>query len=203
MRACHQLLPLPVTRESFLMSHEIEVKVKLGIEAFAPAGITLTVQTPRHFEDNWLLDTPQHQLGTQASVLRVRIVEGKGVLTYKGKADAAPASQFKLRIELETDVSDPYEAVAIFERLGYYRFFRYQKYRTVYEAYLPSGQHLEVMADETPLGHFLELEGTEDAIAEAVQLLGVTPAEYILDSYLALQLQHCRAQGRGLEDMVF
>lgn len=185
------------------MSHEIEVKVQLGIEAFAPAGIALTVQTTRHFEDNWLLDTPQHQLGKQSSVLRVRIVEGQGVLTYKGKAADAPASQFKLRVELETAVSDPYETIAIFERLGYHRFLRYQKYRTVYEAALPSGQHLHVMADETPIGNFLELEGTEDAIAEAVQLLGVTPAEYILDSYLALQLQHCRAQGRALEDMVF
>jgi adenylate cyclase, class 2 len=185
------------------MSHEIEVKVKLSIEAFAAAGIALTLQTARHFEDNWLLDTEQHQLGAQSSVLRVRMVEGKGLLTYKGKDDNAPTSQFKLRVELETELGDPYEALAIFARLGYHRFFRYQKYRSVYEAPLPSGQSLHVMADETPRGDFLELEGAEAAIAEAVQLLGITPAEYILDSYLGLQLQHCRAQGRPLEDMVF
>ncbi|MFN7928014.1 MAG: class IV adenylate cyclase [Blastocatellia bacterium] len=185
------------------MSHEIEVKVKLGIAAFAPAGIALALHTARHFEDNWLLDTAQHQLGKQASVLRIRIVEGKGLLTYKGKADDAPASQFKLRVELETELGDPHEALAIFEQLGYHRFFRYQKYRSVYEAKLPSGQQLEVMADETPIGDFLELEGAEDAIAEAVRLLAVTPDDYILDSYLGLQFKHCHAQGRALEDMVF
>ena len=59
------------------------------------------------------------------------------------------------------------------------------------------------MADETPRGDFLELEGEETALAEAVHLLGVNPADYILDSYLGLQLKHCRAQGRPLEDMVF
>ncbi len=186
------------------MSHEIEVKVKLGIEAFAPAGIQLDLCTPRHFEDNWLLDTEQQQLGKQFSILRVRAINGKGLLTYKEKAGSdAPASQFKLRVEIETEIGNASEALAIFERLGYHRFFRYQKYRSIYEAVLPSGKCLEVMADETPRGNFLELEGAEDAITEAVNLLGVTPADYILESYLALQLAHCRQQGKPLEDMVF
>jgi hypothetical protein len=59
------------------------------------------------------------------------------------------------------------------------------------------------MTDETPLGDFLELEGTEEAIAEAVKWLNITPADYILESYLALQIAHCRQQGKPLEDMVF
>ena len=186
------------------MSHEIEVKVKLGIEAFVPAGIRLELHTARHFEDNWLLDTENQQLGAQAAILRVRNAGGQGLLTYKEKAGAdAPASQFKLRVEIETELGDASEALVIFDRLGYHRFFRYQKYRTVYEAILPSGKRLHVMADETPLGNFLELEGQEESIAEAVNLLGITSADYILVSYLALQLAHCRAQGKALEDMVF
>lgn len=186
------------------MSHEIEVKVKLAIEAFAPAGIRLELHTARHFEDNWLLDTEAHQLGGKSSILRVRNAGGKGLLTYKEKAGSdAPASQFKLRVEIETELGDAHEALAIFDRLGYHRFFRYQKYRSVYEAILPSGKSLHVMADETPLGNFLELEGEEGVIAEAVSLLGVTRADYILVSYLALQVAHCREQGKALEDMVF
>ncbi|HEX4945209.1 MAG TPA: class IV adenylate cyclase [Blastocatellia bacterium] len=186
------------------MSHEIEVKLRLGIQSLAQAGITLELLTPRHFEDNWLLDTTTHQLAHQSSVLRVRSADGKGVLTYKEKAGQdAPASQFKLRIELETELGSAPEALAIFDRLGFHRFFRYQKYRSVYEATLPSQNHLHVMVDETPLGDFLELEGEEAAIAEAVQLMGLTPADYILDSYIALQLRHCQQQGKPLEDMVF
>jgi hypothetical protein len=49
----------------------------------------------------------------------------------------------------------------------------------------------------------VELEGAEEAIAEAVQLLSVRREEYILESYLALQINYCRALGRELEDMVF
>jgi len=60
-----------------------------------------------------------------------------------------------------------------------------------------------VMFDETPLGNFVELEGEEEVIARAVELLGVTPACHILESYLALQAEHCRRRGKPLEDMVF
>lgn len=186
------------------MSHEIEVKLKLSIQALEQVGIVLVLLMPRHFEDNWLLDSPTHQLGSKGSALRVRMANDKGILTYKEKANQdAPASQFKMRVELETEVQNAPETLTILDRLGFHRFFRYQKYRSVYEATLPSQNHLHVMADETPLGDFLELEGEEDAITEAVHLLGLTPADYILESYIALQLRHCQQQGKPLEDMVF
>ncbi|HYE72743.1 MAG TPA: class IV adenylate cyclase [Blastocatellia bacterium] len=174
--------------------------------AFAHAGITLEVERARHFEDNWLLDTPAKTLVEKGSTLRVRIVEGEGLLTLKEKADRiAPASQFKVRIEIETSLGEPQQALEIFERLGYQKSFRYQKYRTVYSATLPgnANRHLKVMFDETPLGEFVELEGEEEAIQEAVELLGFKPEDYILESYVALQAAHCRKLGRALEDMVF
>ena len=59
------------------------------------------------------------------------------------------------------------------------------------------------MLDETPIGNFVELEDEEEAIAEAVKLIGVTPGDYILDSYLALQARHCERLGKPLEDMIF
>jgi adenylate cyclase class 2 len=188
-----------------MAGHEIEVKLRCGgIGPLLEAGIALELETARHFEDNWLLDTPDRQLAARAAILRVRAAEGSGLLTYKEQAPAtAPASQFKLRVEIETRLGEPRQVVEILERLGYHKFFRYQKYRTIYRALLPDGAHLMVMFDETPLGDFLELEGEESAIAEAVNLLGVEPTDYILESYLALQAEHCRRQGRPLEDMVF
>jgi adenylate cyclase, class 2 len=185
--------------------HEIEVKLRFDdLAAFARAGIALEVETSRHFEDNWLLDSPDQYLGERAAILRVRSAAGRGSITYKEQADsAAPASQFKKRIEIETAIDDPESAVAIFERLGYRKWFRYQKYRTVYRAILPDESKLHVMFDETPLGSFVELEGEEEIIAQAVKLLGVTPAEYVLESYIAIQAEHCLRQGKPLEDMVF
>jgi len=185
--------------------HEIEVKLRFNdLDAFARAGVTLEIETARHFEDNWLLDSADQYLGDRAAILRVRSAAGRGAITYKEKADDdAPASQFKKRIEIETAIDDPESAVAIFERLGYHKWFRYQKYRTVYQATLPDGSKLSVMFDETPLGAFVELEGAEEAIARAVEALGVTPTEYVLESYLAIQAEHCRRQGKPLEDMIF
>ena len=185
--------------------HEIEVKLRYdSVAPLEGAGMQLTLEMPRHFEDNWLLDTPERQLSQRAAILRVRQVDEAGTLTFKEKAapDAA-ATQFKARLEIETPIGDPESTVTLLERLGYRKWFRYQKYRTVYCAGLPSGTWLHVMFDETPLGNFVELEGTEDAIAEAVQLLNVRREEYILESYLALQINFCRALGRDLEDMVF
>ncbi len=183
------------------MSHEIEVKLKLSVQALLDAGLRLEVETPRHFEENWLLDNEAKQLGEKWSILRVRDAGGKGFLTYKGKAEKN--SQFKRREEIETELGSAGQALEIFARLGFEKWFHYQKYRTVYRATLPSGNYLHVMADETPIGDFLELEGEEINILEAVKSLGIPPQDYILDSYLALQSQHCQAQGKPLEDMVF
>jgi adenylate cyclase, class 2 len=185
--------------------HEIEVKLRFdGLDAFARAGIALEIEIARHFEDNWLLDSPDCHLGERAAILRVRSAAGRGAITYKEKADGlAPASRFKKRIEIETAIEDPESAVAVFERLGYRKWFRYQKYRTVYRATLPDGSELQVMFDETPLGPFVELEGEEEVIARAVELLGVTPEEYVLESYLAIQAEHCRRRGKPLGDMTF
>jgi adenylate cyclase class 2 len=188
-----------------MAEHEIEVKLRCdSIEWLTQAGISLELETPRHFEDNWLFDTEDHQLAQKSSILRVRAVGGAGLLTYKGKvANDGPKSQFKLRMEIETSLGEPRKAVEILKRLGYRSFFRYQKYRTIYRAYLPGGKSLRLMFDETPLGNFIELEGEEQTLAQAVSLLGISPADYILESYLALQTEHCRQKGQPLEDMVF
>jgi len=186
-------------------SHEIEVKLRFDtVEPITRAGVVLEVETPRHFEDNLLLDTEDRRLSEKAAILRVRQSGETGSLTYKEKPAAdAPATQFKLRIEIETALDDPASATALFERLGFRKWFRYQKYRTVYRAALPAGLNLQVMFDETPIGNFIELEGEEDAIAEAVKLLGIKREDYVLESYLALQAAHCQAQGKPLEDMTF
>jgi adenylate cyclase class 2 len=185
--------------------HEIEVKLRLDdLDAFSRAGIVLDLEAARHFEDNWLLDSYDQYLGARAAILRVRSAGGRGFITFKERiGEDVQASQFKKRIEIETTIDDPEVALTIFERLGYHKWFRYQKYRTVYRAALPDGSQLSLMVDETPVGNFMELEGEEDKIARAVELLGVSPSEYILDSYLAIQAEHCRRQGKPLEDMVF
>ncbi len=186
-------------------THEIEVKLRFdNVDALTKAGFVLEVEMPRHFEDNWLLDTKERQLGEKLAILRVRQTGENGLLTYKEKAAPnAPVSQFKQRLEIETTLDEPANTLAIFERLGFQPWFRYQKYRTVYRATLPSGARLQVMADETPIGNFIELEGEEEAITEGVNLLGIGPEDYVLESYLALQAANCAQQGKPFGDMTF
>ena len=184
--------------------YEIEVKLRFdSVEPLIQAGIVLEIETARHFEDNLLLDTVDKLLGQKIAILRVRQSGETGSLTYKEKAAPdAPATQFKQRIEFETALSDPATAIAIFERLGYQKWFRYQKYRTVYRATLPGSKSLHVMFDETPIGNFIELEGEEEAIAQAVKMLGIRREDYVMDSYLALQAAHCAQHGKPFEDMI-
>ena len=188
-----------------MATHEIEIKLKFDdLSAFEKVGIRLDLIEPRHFEDNTLFDTPDQQLARRFGVLRVRSARGVGALTYKAPpAEDEAQSQFKKRVEIETQVAQPDDLIEILKRLGYVEWFRYQKYRTSYRAHLPNGNTLLVMNDETPLGGFLELEGEEAVIQETVELLGVTPDQYIHLSYIALQIQHCLAQGKPFENMIF
>ncbi len=185
---------------------ETEVKLRLdGIEKLEDAGLILKLKREKHFEDNFLLDSVDRQLSRRQAALRVRKTEsGPAVVTLKEMPEAdAPISQFKSRIELETNVVDPDVMLEVFERLGFHRWFRYQKYRTVYRAELPSGRSLDVMVDETPIGNFIELEGDEAEVSEALRMLGVSRTEHIVKSYLALQIERCAAEGRPLSDLVF
>lgn len=190
------------------MKHEIEVKLRLPVsailEALTNAGLPYRLVEARHFEDNWLLGGQDRKVPGKRAVLRVRKVNGAGTITYKAEPPANEQnSAFKIRTEIETLITDPEAALAIFRELGYQPWFRYQKFRTVFEVITPDKQTLEIMADETPLGEFVELEGTEAAISSIVRLLGVQPSDYILESYLSLQLEACRTKGSELEDMIF
>src|SRR5262249_31497026 len=181
---------------------EIEIKIPLeNPDLLNRLPGNLTPETPRHFEDNWMLDTTDERLKREQSALRVRFVDGRGLVTFKGLSTTA--SSFKAREELETHTEEPHQMVAIFERLGYHAFFRYQKYRTVYKLAMDDGQTLKVMHDETPMGNFLELEGTEEAVKRAVAALELKPKDYITSTYIGMQAERCRAEGRPLEDLLF
>jgi hypothetical protein len=57
--------------------------------------------------------------------------------------------------------------------------------------------------DETPVGVYVEIEGSEKGIADMAAALGRTPADYIVDSYHALFRQRREALGLDGSNMVF
>ncbi len=181
----------------------------------------------RLHEMNILFDTPQGGFARHGQLLRLRVESpaargskakfaSRAILTYKGPAEGAARSHFKVREEYEVVVADAETMHRILESLGLRGWFRYEKFRTEFS--LPgssrwaAGLHLDL--DETPVGVFLELEGPPSAIDRAARELGFAPADYITKDYLFLHIEQCRKGGivvpqlapgivAGIPDMLF
>jgi adenylate cyclase class 2 len=149
----------------------------------------------RRLQADSLLDTQDGRLRGARSTLRVRVDNDRCILTYKG---APQPSAMKLREEIETTAGDPAVLLAILERIGFAVTFRYEKYR---EEYARAGATIAI--DDTPIGTYVEIEGSEEAIDETARALGRGPADYILDSYRALFVAHCAGRGVPPADMIF
>jgi adenylate cyclase class IV len=124
----------------------------------------------------------------------------KSWLTYKGPA-AASDKRYKVREELEIAVTEPARVAAILEGLGLQPSFRYEKFRTLYA--LPGLPGVDLVLDETPIGVYIELEGTPRQIDRAARQLGHTPADYLTASYGQLYRSYCRAHRRPVRNMLF
>jgi adenylate cyclase class 2 len=182
------------------MTSQLEREIKLKFdsasearEAILAAGATLI--RGRRLQEDCLLDTPDEQLRIRRCVLRVRIEQGRSVLTFKGPVQP---SAMKLREEHETIVSDGATLLSLFRELGYEVWFRYQKYREEY-----GGDDVIVSLDETPIGTFVEIEGGERGIHDMARALGRQPGDYLIDSYRTLYWQYRADHGVESTDMLF
>jgi len=185
------------------MTGNNETEVKIGLPQ--PAEIARVLQSkpfvrtvPRLFEANTLYDTADHRLQSAGMLLRLRQVGEKGVITWKGPQVPGP---HKSRPEIETSVGSVEQLSKILTNLGFQASFRYEKFRTEYKSETdPDGV---ITFDETPIGHFLELEGPGDWIDKTAKTLGFTPEQYILDSYGRLYIADCKRRGVEPANMTF
>ena len=155
---------------------------------------------PREDETNVLYDEPGGRLRAEGCALRVRTVnERRGLLTFKGPPKVAGG--IKSRLEWESEVASPRAVAEILESLGYRPAFRYDKRRTPW-TFADPGRPV-VVVDETPLGLFAEIEGTDAAVRALAAALGVLESDFIPESYVALWLE-ARGKDASLPaDMVF
>jgi adenylate cyclase, class 2 len=177
---------------------EREIKLRFNSVSEAREAVLAAGALPRYgrrLQEDALLDTDDEQLRRQRCVLRVRMENGKSRLTYKGPVQP---STMKVREELETVVGDGEMLLRVFKELGLHVWFRYEKYREEF-----SHEDVIVAIDETPVGVFVEIEGTEQGIADMTVALGRTSDDYIVDSYRSLFLQHREQYGLSGSDMVF
>ncbi len=177
---------------------EREIKLAYDSAEEARAMVLAAGATPLHgrrLQEDALLDTDDEQLRRRRCVLRVRTENGKSRLTFKGPVQP---SEMKIREEVETLVGDGEVLLRVLRELGLHVWFRYEKYREEF-----CQEDVIVAIDETPVGVFVEIEGSESGITKTARALGKTPADYMLDSYRGLFLSHRDRLKSSGPDMLF
>jgi len=176
-----------------MASSKREVEIKLLFDSPAAAAEELEklgarLVRQRSFEENLLFEREHDPLKSANKLLRLRRVDGSALLTFKSAPHGETA--YKVRLEEESAVADPDAIERILLGLGFRPAYRYQKYRTLYQL-----DDLEICLDETPVGCYVELEGSPALIDRTAARLGFTPERYILDSYRDIQQQHAKKRG--------
>jgi adenylate cyclase class 2 len=165
---------------------EIEVKIRIN----NPAEITERIKAlnvkldrERHLEKNILYDYPTQDLYKKHYALRVRSVNKKTFLTFKGAAQKS--RKFKIREEYETEVKNGKQLRKILKSLGLQPAFTYNKYRTVFRT-----KRLKICLDETSAGNFIELEGQQNDIVRFAEALRLSKKDFIKLDYIQLIRNH-------------
>ena len=183
------------------MKVETEIKLRLrgGLTKIRHSLRQLGFRITKHrsFESNILFDNTKRSLRKHGKLIRVRKVAKHTLLTYKGPSQP---SRYKKRQEIEFEVPFSAPIGAILTEIGYHPVFRYEKYRTEYERRSNPGK---VLVDETPIGNYLELEGSPRWIDRTAKQLGFSKSDYITRSYGYLYLAYCRERRTRPKDMLF
>jgi adenylate cyclase class 2 len=197
----------------------VEIEVKLRITDLPGIVVKLkrlgAICHGRVLEQNALFDTADSAFHRSGRLLRVRIEtaapghalpggRAKAVLTSKAPPSSfAPKplgggrARYKERAERELLLDAPATFIGSLVPLGLRPGFRYEKFRT---SFRHGRLHLDL--DETPVGVFLELEGTPRAIDRAAQALGFAPRDYIRETYWDLYAADCRRRGVAPKNML-
>jgi len=180
---------------------EIEIKLRLPDQLAQMRRMLresgFRIEKRRVFESNILLDNRKRTLRKHGKLLRVRSIDRYGLLTFKGPSEQG---RYKKRWEIETHLNDSAAVEAILAHIGYHPVFRYEKFRTEYRARSGGGKAL---LDETPIGNFLELEGSPGWIDRTARRLGFSTSDYICRSYGYLYLAYCRERRIQPRNMTF
>lgn len=144
-------------------------------------------------EENWVFDR-EGELEKQGCVLRLRRDPRGAWLTYKGPATYEVRT--KVRVEHETEVSDPDETRSLLESLSYQVTRRYEKRRELWRV-----GGVTVALDRTPIGDFAEFEG--DAAEALAKRFGFDPAKAERRDYLRLYRDYLKSHPDAPADMTF
>lgn len=117
------------------------------------------------------------------SVLRLRRIGKRGILTYKERFPTR--SSIKSQREDETRVGDPDAMELILDALGFTPALVYEKRRETWRL-----GKTEIVIDELPFGLFMEIEGAEQAIRDIEKKLAIKRLRTEGSTYPQLSQKH-------------
>ena len=149
----------------------LEIEIKLPIPDLESLRVRLqqagfVLKHPQASESSVLWDQ-EETLRKQGSALRLRRYGSQAILTWKGPRQED--ARLKIRPEIETAVEDPEAMEGILRALGFAPAFSMVKSRSQWVR-----ADLEACLDEAPFGCFIELEGSREAIQQALEDLALT-----------------------------
>jgi adenylate cyclase class 2 len=184
--------------------HEVEVKIRVKkpiatLRRLRKEGFVLE---RREWERDIVLDQEDLQLRAAGRLLRLRRHGRQWLLTFKDRT--VKDRRYKAREEIETEIANGRKLELIFERLGFHIAFSYEKQRRTFRRRDRRGPEKgHVTFDHTPIGDYLELEGSRRWIDRTAKRLGFSPDDYIRKSYGLLYREYCAARGIKPSHMLF
>lgn len=162
----------------------IEIEIKIRIKNILLTGKKILdqgaeIEKNRFLEENTLYDFPSRLFYQKMQALRLRKMNKKTFLAFKGAPQKS--RKFKIREEYETEVKNEKQTKKILKSLGLVPVFHYKKHRTTYRK-----KRLKICLDETPVGNFIELEGQREDIVKFAKALGYTKKDFIKLDYVQL-----------------
>jgi adenylate cyclase class 2 len=134
------------------------------------------VSQGRFFESNTLFDDRRKALAADGKLLRLR-QDQRCRLTYKSPVPGAE-NGYKIRQEIELEISDIGAMTQILEALGYSQVLIYEKWR---ETFVVDNAH--ICLDTMPFGAFVEIEAEKSAIGPIARALGLNWQDRIVLNY--------------------
>lgn len=161
-----------------------EIEVKLPVKDFKEVkGLLKKLKAKKksreNLERNILFDHKSLKLKERDWVLRLRKFGKKNILTLKTKTKGKKG--FKVREEINLYFDDFEKMKEVFQKMGFFEAFYYEKYR---EEYVLKG--LNISLDRTPVGNYVEIEGDYKKIEDFLKKIGAKIEETLSLSYYKL-----------------
>jgi adenylate cyclase class 2 len=167
------------------MGIEIEKKYRLTKKQRQEVLLRLPQVGANRLGENFEVNTlyAGENLDVDRSVLRLRRIGNRGILTYKERFPTR--SDIKHQREDETPLDNPDAMEAILDAIGFAPVLIYEKRRETWRM----GES-EIVIDELPFGLFMEIEGPEKEIRDIERKLAIKGLKAETATYPQLAHKH-------------